>query len=321
MTQPLPTPQPKIVVGVDGSSPAAHALHAAARMAGLLGARIEAVFAYTLPPAYTPLLVVSSDDMHATAREALREAVNDAFPDGAPTGTTLVAVPSNPAHAIMSRAHDAALVVVGSRGHGGITNLLLGSVAAKVVEHAPCPVLVVRPDTHLDLTPSRRVVVGVDGSPGSIAALRWAADLAGRTGSGLDAVMTFEPPVVYGYPVRLSPPNGLTEKDYLERLEGIIADVFGAARPPGLRLFAEQGYADERLVEHARAAELLVVGSRGLGGFAGLLLGSTSARCVQHSPCPVVVVHSAAASVAVPESAAARYVAAKEDGATAEVPA
>jgi nucleotide-binding universal stress UspA family protein len=141
-----------------------------------------------------------------------------------------------------------------------------------------------------DVTPTtNRVVVGVDGSEPSKSALRWAARFAALSGASIDAVVAWQPPVSYGgsYP----PPEWRPDEDAEATLTSTVDEVFGDQRPADLRLIVEEGNAAAVLLDHSNGAELLVTGSRGHGGFAGLLLGSVSSHCAEHATCPVLVVH------------------------------
>lgn len=136
-----------------------------------------------------------------------------------------------------------------------------------------------------------RIVVGVDGSEPSKAALRWGASMAARTGWALDVVTTWE------YPVAFPWDGGATiavdwEGYAAKALEEVLDEVFGPERPHNLRTYVLGGDAAHRLIEHAADARMLVVGNRGRGGFKGLLLGSVSSQCAAHATCPVLVVHA-----------------------------
>lgn len=134
-----------------------------------------------------------------------------------------------------------------------------------------------------------RIVVGVDGSDGSKDALRWAADLARLLHARIDAVATWELPA--GVLARALPQSFSLEPEIQQVLDDSVSAVFGSDRPTGLRLKVLQGPAATTLVTVSEGALMLVVGSRGLGGFAGLLLGSVSARVAERASCPVLVVH------------------------------
>jgi nucleotide-binding universal stress UspA family protein len=137
---------------------------------------------------------------------------------------------------------------------------------------------------------AKPIVVGVDGSEPSKAALRWAARTAALTGSRIEAVIAWHPPSTYGWPLYL-PEDWQPDQDAEKVLTEAVDAVFGADRPVGMRLIVAKGNPAKVLVDHSRDAELLVVGSRGHGGFAGLRLGAVSSNCAEHASCPVLVVH------------------------------
>jgi nucleotide-binding universal stress UspA family protein len=141
-----------IVVGVDGSTPARQALRWAGRQAEMTGAVLVAVMAWELPGAFGWAGVPGLPDdldLEQPAAQALAEAVRDALPPEQAAAVEQVVVPGNPAQAILDRAEDAELVVVGVRGHGTFRATLLGSVSHTVTLHAPCPVVVVRGTTDV----------------------------------------------------------------------------------------------------------------------------------------------------------------------------
>ena len=134
-----------------------------------------------------------------------------------------------------------------------------------------------------------RIVVGVDGSDGSKNALRWAARQAELTGATLEVVTGWESPAFYGWAPAI--PDDIDFGNYAERaLEQALDEVFGADRPARLETRVVSGHPALALVEASEGAELLVVGSRGYGGFADALLGSVSTYCVHHAHCPVTVI-------------------------------
>lgn len=141
------------------------------------------------------------------------------------------------------------------------------------------------------------VVVGVDGSPSSRAALRWAEGFAAQAGARLDVVSAWQIPTVFAGPAYI-PPAFDVGVDYEKRLGQIVDDEFGPRRPPFMRLVVREGTPARVLIEASKEADLLVVGSRGHGGFAGMLLGSVSAKVAEHAPCPVLIHHG---DVSIPE--------------------
>lgn len=133
-----------------------------------------------------------------------------------------------------------------------------------------------------------RFVVGVDGSEPSKAALRWAARLAEATGGTIEAVTAWQMPVTFGWAYV---PDYHPDQDATKILAEAVEAVFGANRPAGMRLSVDEGNPAKVLLEHSAGAQMLIVGSRGHGGFVGLLLGSVSANCAEHATCPVLVIH------------------------------
>jgi nucleotide-binding universal stress UspA family protein len=136
------------------------------------------------------------------------------------------------------------------------------------------------------------IVVGVDGSEGSRNALRWAARQAGLTGASLEAVIGWEYPAFYGWAAAI--PDDLDYDKLAEHaLDVAVDEVFGRDRPAWLRTRVVGKHPALALVEASEGAELLVVGSRGHGAFADMLLGSVSTYCVHHVHCPITVIRSA----------------------------
>lgn len=138
----------------------------------------------------------------------------------------------------------------------------------------------------------QRIVVGVDGSAPSKAALAWAIRQAKLTGAAVDAVIAWEFPETFGYPVPGTPGVDF-EKISAEVLAGTIAEVSGTAEPVTIRSKVIEGNAAQVLLKESAGAGLLVVGSRGHGGFVEALLGSVGQHLVHHAICPVVVIRDA----------------------------
>jgi len=133
-----------------------------------------------------------------------------------------------------------------------------------------------------------RIVVGVDGSAPSLAALDWAARQAGLTGSWLEVVIVWQWPMSFGYAMPLSSDfDPAAEAGRV--LDSAVADVRKAHPDVEVRSSIIEGFPAQVLAEASKGAELLVVGSSGHGEFAGLLLGSVSEHCTTHAHCPVLV--------------------------------
>jgi nucleotide-binding universal stress UspA family protein len=141
-----------------------------------------------------------------------------------------------------------------------------------------------------------RIVAGVDGSPPSIAALRWAVHQAQLSGSTIDAVIAWEFPVAGGS-FGWAPTAPFDDTDYSEiAAKSLNAAVAEASPPPGVIVnqIVTPGSAAQVLLNAARDADLLVVGNRGHGGLADALIGSVSVRCLHHATCPVVIIRTPA---------------------------
>jgi nucleotide-binding universal stress UspA family protein len=138
--------------------------------------------------------------------------------------------------------------------------------------------------------PEPRVVVGVDGSPSSYAALRWAVRYAELVGGVIEAVSAWDTPSDIGWAGPAVDPDFDLEQArqrFTEELNAVFAE---GQRPAGLREHLVEGDPSEVLIRASQGADVLVVGSRGRGRFARAMLGSVSQRCAQHAACPVVVV-------------------------------
>ncbi len=139
------------------------------------------------------------------------------------------------------------------------------------------------------------VVVGVDGSPASAMALAWAARYAKAMGATLRAVLAWHYPAAAGQaPIGVAPASvtGDVERSRHEELDKAIAATLGDSPAIELERRIAYGHPSQVLIEQSQDADLLVVGSRGHGGFAGMLLGSVSTHCVTHAACPVTVVRT-----------------------------
>jgi nucleotide-binding universal stress UspA family protein len=140
----------------------------------------------------------------------------------------------------------------------------------------------------------RRIVAGVDGSASSLEALRWAIRQAELTGSSVDAVIAWEPPAASGLGWGVAM---VDDTDYEELAAKTVAEAIGLAADPASRVrvrpMVGEGNAAQVLLDASAGADLLVVGSRGHGGFASALLGSVSQHCTHHAHCPVVVIRDA----------------------------
>ncbi len=281
-------PVGRIVVGVDGSPSSGHALRWAAGQAGLTGQELHAVISYRLPLS-RDAAVIGELDWRGDAAGALQKALESTL--GEPDSGRVVqrVVQGRPAKVLLDAARNADLLVVGSRGHGGVTGLLLGSVSEHVIAHSPCPVVVV----HERRSATGRIVVGVDGSPESQLALRWASRQARVTGSEVRAVCAWHVPPSYGFLVRPEPD---VAAHHSHTLAVAVTEALGAQDAAAVVQEVVEGHPAGALLSAAANADLLVVGCRGRGSFAGMVLGSVSRHVAAHAPCPVVVHHGGTTS-------------------------
>jgi len=281
-----------IVVGVDGSAPSDNAVRLAARMAAGRRRPLHIVHAFVWPLLNIPLgpppggppdsgLTHGAERIVADAATLARNAE-----PGLEVSTEVIS--GTPAGVLVQVAEGAALVVLGDRGLGGFGSLMLGSVGVEVASHAPCPVVITRgqPDR------AGEVLVGVDASPDGAHALAFAFDEAARRGVGIVALHAYTHPVAM-YPGDMLLP--VFDRDQLENEERLVLREALAGyqeRYPStqVRSVLVQESAARALVHASGEASLVVVGSRGLGGFKGLALGSVSHAVMHHAACPVAVV-------------------------------
>lgn len=133
------------------------------------------------------------------------------------------------------------------------------------------------------------IVVGVDGSPESVLALKWAKTLAAPLDATIVAVTAWHFETSLGPYVAA---DWDPEADAQKILQDALAGAFGDQLPAGLSGQVDRGRPAQVLIEAGKSAQMIIVGSRGHGGFAGMLLGSVSSACAEHANCPVLVVHS-----------------------------
>lgn len=139
---------------------------------------------------------------------------------------------------------------------------------------------------------SGRIVVGVDGSEPSKQALRWAAFIASTTGASIDAIASWRLNAFASGPALIERPAEWDRtKEINAMLEATLEDVFADSPPARLNSIVQEGVAAKVLIEASEGARMLLVGSRGHGGFVGLMLGSVSTACAAHASCPVMVIH------------------------------
>jgi len=289
-----------VVAGVDGSECGLQAVRWAAAEAARRHLPLRLVAAHAWPAGG----LVGDPGLGVDPRAVLRDlalrhldvAAGEAAQVADDVEVERVEVTGFPEAVLGSESRRAELVVVGDRGLGGFTGLLVGSVAVALAAHAECPVVVVRgmePDLAAPLP--ERIVVGVDGSPASEAALAFAFDAADLRRVPLAAVHAWWDLVVdptMGPLVDWDAVDADEHEVLAERLAG-WAESYPDV--PVRRLVVRDRPA-RALVEESGRAQLVVVGSRGRGGLRGMLLGSVSQALLHHAHCPVAVVRQSAAS-------------------------
>ena len=286
-----------IVVGVDGSDAAVDAANWAAAEAARRNCELRLIHAFTLPAsAGYPDYNAYPDDLRPVLREQGQRMVDQLAADLQRAHPDLTinteVVYERPVTALRHASEHAALTVVGSGNTGRVYGVLLGSVALAVVSTNPAPVAVIHHGQAT--TPKGPVVVGVDGSHTSDAAVAFAFHAASIRGTNLVAVHVWDDIIVPGSH-RLQ--NVLIDPARIEQEErALLAERIAGWAEKYPDVSVEQtlveGRAITSLLDAASGAQLIVVGSHGRGGFTGMLLGSTSHSLVIHSACPVVVVRS-----------------------------
>jgi nucleotide-binding universal stress UspA family protein len=281
-----------IVVGVDGSTASDAALDWAMEEAVSDDRPLHLVSAFAFSMADTaPYAAPIWEDLERAAQKIVDDAA-ERVRAKAPMVDVTTAVRRGPASvAILEAAADAAMVVVGSRGHRPLRDALLGSTTRQVAMHASCPTVVVRDLGDRVPASPRRIVVGTDGSPTSQDALAYAFAQADERGTELMVVRAWWLDLSGGRQIELAS----TTTDELEDSyrASLAAEVAGLAERYPDVVVHQVVVRDEPAAALARlsaGADLVIVGSRGRGGFRSLLLGSVSHRVLQLAESPVVVV-------------------------------
>jgi len=294
--QPDPPADGPVVVGIDGSVASYAALSWAVDAAVRHGRPLHVVNAY-LWPVYPPPLVPGPEYVptgeagERAARQILDEALERVHAQTTEITVSGEVVRGSASAVLLAQAEDSSLLVVGSRGRGGFRSLILGSTSTEVAARSPVPVVVVRrgespSDGH------RRIVVGVDGSELSEAAVAWAMEEASVRHATLEAVTAWNraesmPPTMVAAGLEASLPS-------TEEIALALSETLAGWREKFPDVAVTQrvvvGHPGQVLVEASRYADLVVVGTRGHGTAASLIIGSTSRAVLHHATCPVAVV-------------------------------
>ncbi|MFC8617979.1 universal stress protein [Micromonospora purpureochromogenes] len=283
-----------VVVGVDGSEPALRAVRLAAAEAARRHRPLRVVHGFIWPLLRVPVDPLADappgGGLRHQAEELVARAVAEAESTAPGIRVTGEIIDGEASAVLLGETPTAVMVVLGDRGLGGFGALVLGSVAVQVATYAQCPVLVARGEEH----GGGPVVVGVDGSPAAREAVEFAAEQADIRGAALHALHAYRHPASGGpgdmQPLVYDESELRAEEDrvLVEALAGI------GERYPDLPITHEvvRERAVAALTAASRRALLVVVGGRGRGELAGLLLGSVSHGMLHHSACPVAVVRT-----------------------------
>lgn len=277
-----------IAVGTDGSTTALEAVRWAAHTAAIHQTHLDLI--YAIDAVSPPLIEYAVPEVYFDgARQVAQTVLQDA------KAVALAVDPDLEVHthiirdsargALLGRSRHTSLLVVGNSGSGRVSSALVGSVTGALATHASCPLAVIR-GPEWDRPPSGVVTVGVDGSATAQVALDWAAHEAAERAAQLDVVAAWDSSGFDG------PDNAFA--DAYAQIENHLADDVDriARRLPRVRVTTQVVDDDpvSALVKAAESSDLLVVGSRGRGGFTGLLLGSTSHGLLYATHRPLVIV-------------------------------
>ena len=285
-----------LLVGVDGSDAAGAAASFAIWLAGAADSHVTLLHAcpelaraeHAVHAANADALLAAAESRVAETAEWQRRLLHleEYAADSADVQSWVVRGP--PAASLLSAATelDSEVIMLGSTGVGALRGRFLGSVSSQVVQHARCSVMVFREGQPSAPAHVASVVVGVDGSQESGAAIAAGRSLATALDAELVLVSAYAPSVA------LAPPTAELEAELRHHAVQVLESARAAAGGEiEITREVREGAARDVLIEASErhGPAVLVVGTRGLGGFAGLLLGSTSRWVVNHAPCPVLV--------------------------------
>ncbi|GGP06145.1 universal stress protein [Nonomuraea glycinis] len=269
----------QIVVGVDGSAPATAAVEWAVADARRRGRDLRIVHVCEQWP--------PGSDGYEYCVGTLEAAADRARGLGGGVEVTTALLPGTVATALITESETADSLVLGSRGLGGFAGMVVGSVGMAVAGHARGPVVVVRAPS---VTEHGRIVVGDDGSEHAAAAMRYALEQARARHTELHVVHGWQMPAFSPYAAAY---DGLVERIMQEEIDAARQRVISWREQHSDLLITDEQVCDHpvsALIKASETADLVVVGSRGLGGFASAVLGSVGHGVLHHVTCPVAVV-------------------------------
>ncbi len=288
-----------VLVGVDGSAASKAAVAWATRDAAMR--KISLTLVHVVVPvvptsSVSPEFAFPSDffrwqeDQAVRVLEEARDTVTASSHDASPAQVHSVVLHGGAVATLVDLSKDADMIVVGARGMGAFSRALLGSVSTGLVHHAHCPVAVIHEDAP-EVAADAPVLVGIDGSPASLAATEVAFDEASRRGVDVvalhawrDLTTMYELPGLDVGQLEAEAKLALSERlaGFEERYPDVTVHRIVVSDQPS-----------RQLAEHAKRAQLVVVGSHGRGGFAGMLLGSVSTAIVHAVTSPAIVARQA----------------------------
>ena len=285
-----------IVVGFDGSQGSRNALVWAAHHAQRRGARLRIITCTELPAMYTmsgvPAIPATSsfEDLVRHGLDLNGTAI--AHAESLDLGITVVgeAMVGSPIVDLTEQMEPGDELVVAATSQPGVLTDVLGSVASGVAHRAKGPVIVVHGTVSSD-APIGTIVVGIDGSPPSAAAMEWAFAEARRCGATVQLVHGWHYPYVDAHAeLGRDEMRDALREDATAAMNRVVTSLAESDRALVVATKVVEGQPAEVVVEASKQADLVVVGSRGRGGFRALLLGSVSRPVLQHSLCPVAVI-------------------------------
>lgn len=292
-----------VVVGVDFSKDNAAAVEYAAAAAERRGLPLELLYAVDPQSAPQTYIALTLQEVKEDALSELEDQANALRDDNPDLEVRTHFVAQSPTQALIEASDRASMIVLGSRGHGGFGQLLVGSVAWRVASRGHGAVLLVRPGELLGRIASGPVLVGVDGSESSRLALHFAFQEASSRGTGLIAVNVWAFPLMDGLSIGRDWPaapvewEGAMAQDAERVLSEMLAGTGEQYPDVAVTRVAVHGLnVPESLLEvaSAKGADLIVVGARGTNAFAELVLGAVGVQLSHHADRTIAVVHGAA---------------------------